>query len=92
MSGFGRTPPRSDWLKESNKLECPFICFDVEEFYASISEHLLDRALDLALLHTLMTAQDRRTIRHARESLLFRDGQACTENHGQAWRLSASIK
>ena len=35
----------------TNKSDLSFICFDVVEFYPSISEDLLNRALDFALEH-----------------------------------------
>ena len=38
-----------DWFKKiENKHQYNFICFDMVEFYPSISQDLLDRALDFA--------------------------------------------
>ena len=48
-----------------------FITFDVCEFYLSISEHLLTKALDYATQFTTITPQDRHIIMHAKNSLLY---------------------
>eukprot|EP00117_Sycon_ciliatum_P005477 scpid89633/ scgid9413/ len=72
-----------EWFRGiDRKHECTFRCFDVVEFYPSISEQLLEEALDLASRHTTVTDQERRVIRHARESLLFHDGKEWAKNRG----------
>lgn len=55
-----------------NKEELSFICFDVCEFYPSITENLLSKALDFALTYRQITNQERETI-HAKRSVLFSD-------------------
>ena len=63
------------WYKKlPNKRELAFICFDVVEFYPSISEKLLSRALDFASDFVTISADDRQTITHAKHSLLFSSG------------------
>ena len=57
--------------KLPNKRELAFICFDVVEFYPSISEKLLSRALYFASDFVTISADDRQTIMHAKHSLLF---------------------
>ena len=59
----------------ANKSELAFICFDVVEFYPSISEALLIRALDFAAEHLNISASERRTIINSKHSLLFSKGQ-----------------
>ena len=62
-----------------NKSNHMFVCFDVIEYYPSITETLLTKALDFASLHTTITNEERRIIKHARKSVLFKDGQAWTK-------------
>lgn len=64
------------WYKRlPNKRDSAFICFDVVEFYPSISEALLNRALDFASEHVTISEDDRQTIVNAKHSLLFNNGQ-----------------
>ena len=65
-----------EWFDRlTNKCDLSFICFDVVEFYPSISEDLLNRALDFASEHLNISASDRQTIINSKHSLLFREGQ-----------------
>ena len=52
-----------------------FIQFDITDFYPSINEHTLDRALDLAAQHVPVSYNDIRVMKHCRKSLLFHDGK-----------------
>ena len=64
-----------EWYKQlTNKTGSTFICFDVVEFYPSISEELLQRALDFASRHLTITADEREVIINAKHSLLFLKG------------------
>ena len=45
--------------------------FDICDFYPSISEELLDIAVAYAKLHTEVTDEEVRVIKHTRKSLLF---------------------
>ena len=70
-----------DWKSTSNvikwfqsipdKAQHAFIAFDVCDFYPSISEQLLQKALDYASQFTCITPQDRHIIIHAKTSLLY---------------------
>ena len=61
-----------NWFQSlEDKGRCVFSCFDIVEFYPSISENLLNRALDFASLSTNVTDEERMIILHARKSLLF---------------------
>ena len=74
------------WFKQlTNKHASTFICFDVVEFYPSITETLLNRALDFASKYVSISANDRQVIIDAKHSLLF--------NNGQPWekRTSTSL-
>ena len=71
------------WYKQlPNKRNSTFICVDVVEFYPSISEALLNRALDFASHHVNISGTDRQIIINAKHSLLF--------SNGQPWRKSNS--
>ena len=64
------------WYRQlPNKRNSTFICFDVVEFYPSISEALLNQALDFACQHVNISATDRQIIINAKHSLLFSNGQ-----------------
>ena len=61
-----------EWFKAvPNKSQHAFITFNVCDFYPSISEQLLTKALDYASQFTHITQQDRQIITHAKKSLLY---------------------
>ena len=59
-------------LQEKDKLT--FVSFDIVEFYPSISESLLMKAIDFAKRHTHISSRDIKIIMHSRKSLLFDKG------------------
>ena len=67
-------------LKEKDK--CTFTCFDIVEFYPSITEELLTSALSFARQHTEISDDDVNIIYHARKSLLFSKGKAWMKRTG----------
>ena len=61
-----------EWFKAMQEKEKhAFITFDVCDFYPSISEDLLMKALNYASRFTTITQQDRHIIIHAKKSLLY---------------------
>ena len=52
-----------------------FVIFDIKEFYPSITENLLKKALTFAEAHTFLSDDDKEIIHHTRKSLLFNDQQ-----------------
>ena len=56
-----------------NKERLSFICFDVCEFYPSITEKLLSKALDFASKYRKISKHERDRILLAKRSLLFSD-------------------
>lgn len=54
-----------------NKEALSFICFDVCDFYPSINEKLLSKALDFASKYRSISRHERDIILHAKRSLLF---------------------
>ena len=65
-----------DWFKAiKDKHHLNFICFDIEEFYPSISQDLLNKALDFASAHDNITTHERNIIIHAKSSILIHKKQ-----------------
>jgi hypothetical protein len=54
-----------------NKANNSFICFDVVEFYPSITEELLSKAIDFAEKYTTITEHEKHIIAHTKQSLLY---------------------
>ena len=74
LTQWQSTKAALDWFKQiPDKKEKRFIQMDICEFYPSINEELLDKALDFASskCESPITEQTRRIINHARKSLLF---------------------
>lgn len=67
--------------KIDNKSSYSFICFDIVEFYPSISKELLTKALDFAANYYTITEQEKSIIIHTKKSLLY-DNQTpwCKKN------------
>ncbi|KAL9986499.1 hypothetical protein ACROYT_G000660 [Oculina patagonica] len=60
------------WFNDlQHKESLSFICFDVCDFYPSITEKLLCKALDFANTYRPISAHERDIIIHAKRSLLF---------------------
>ena len=57
--------------------------FDIEQFYPSIKESVLLKALEFAKSHTKVSKKDIDTIRHARRSLLFNQGVPWVKKEGE---------
>ena len=71
------------WYKSlPNKCKSAFISFDVVEFYPSMTEDLLRRALDFASSYVNISRDDRQIIIRAKHSLLF--------NNETPWRKKNS--
>ena len=61
-----------EWFKNiNNKNEHAFLSFDIVDFYPSITENLLNRAISWASQHTTISDQEVTIIKHVRKSLLF---------------------
>ena len=66
-----------EWFKAiKNKQHHSFICFDIVEFYPSISQDLLNRALDFASAYDNITSEERNIIIHAKNSILVHKHQS----------------
>ena len=66
-----------DWFKNiSNKKDKTFIILDVVEFYPTITEDVLKKALEWASQFVDISEQEKEIIIKAKKSLLFNSGQA----------------
>ena len=63
------------FMKLSNKKERTFICFDIVEFYPSITHELLNKALKFAEKFCNITETERNIIHHTKQSVLFYNNQ-----------------
>ena len=71
------------WFESiENKNDCSFVQLDIKEFYPSISENTLDRAIEFAQSIVDIPPNEIRTIKHCRKSLLF--------NNGEPWKKKDS--
>ena len=59
----------------TNKNNSAFIQFDITDYYPSITEYTLDRALEFAAQHVPVSQDDIRIIKHCRKSLPFHDNK-----------------
>ena len=60
------------WFEEYDKNDwCSFIKYDIREFYPSITERTLDRALDLAKEYMVIPLDQVDIIKHCRKTLLY---------------------
>ena len=73
-------------LPEREKLS--FIKFDIVEFYPSISEELLRKAITFAKRYTTITKQEEEVIWHARKSLLFGDNSTWLKKGGKKFDVT----
>ena len=65
-----------DWFVNlKDKQNSKFIQLDIKEFYPSITERTLDKAISFALEHTTITAETIRIIKHSRKKIvkIFKD-------------------
>ena len=64
------------FINIKDKSRKSFISYDIVDFYPSISESLLDQAIEWAKQHSEISDQNIQVIKHARKSLLHHDGTA----------------
>ena len=54
-----------------NKDKCAFMQYDIEEYYPSISDDLLRKAIDYARTFVDVSDEEEETIMYCRKSMLF---------------------
>ena len=64
------------------KDQCSFVVFDIESFYPSISEKLLDKAILFAKSHYNFTPDELEIVLHSRKTLLFWNQSTWVKKHG----------
>ena len=65
-----------NWFKNiQEKHNHTFLSFDIVDFYPSITEDLLNKAISWASNQITITDQQIKIIKHARKSLLFNEGK-----------------
>ena len=65
------------WFKQLNEKEKrKFIQFDIDNFYPSISEELIEKAITWASQYTHISEEDRKLIFHTCKTLLYHNGEA----------------
>ena len=65
------------WFEEYEKNDrCSFIKYDIKDFYPSITERTLDRALDLAKEYMVIRLDKVVIIKHCRKTLLYYEDSA----------------
>ena len=65
-----------DWFRSiEKKKDCSFLCFDIVDFYPSISEDLLRQTVDFAREHGRLMDAEVEIVFHTRKSLLFANGK-----------------
>ena len=72
----------------SEKADKTFIKFDIVEFYPSITENLLDKAITHAKSVVDITEQEEAIIWHSRKSLLFSDSSTWTKKDGNSFDVT----
>ena len=66
-----------DWFNGiPNKQNCKFLIFDIKDYYPSISEELLKKAIKFAASQVEVTKNEYETIFHSRKSLLYKNKEA----------------
>ena len=74
-----------EWFRNiEGKKNCTFIKFDIREFYPSITETILDKALLFAKQHHDISNDNSRLIKQCRKSLLFSDNEAWKKKRTQS--------
>lgn len=73
------------WFQNADTRNSSFVCFDVCEFYPSITEQLLKKAIIFASQYIQITEQDKEIIFHSKKSLLFNEGSPWCKKKGNPW-------
>ena len=79
-----KTSDVTDWFEVmSKKNKARFVQFDVVEFYPSITETLLDKALAFAACHTALCSEEIDIIKHVKNSLLINNKEDWEKKSGK---------
>ena len=76
MNQWKNTNDVINWFKNiKNKTDHTMICFDICDFYPSITNALLQKALMLASKYSTISKEDIDIIKHTKRTTLYKDGQ-----------------
>ena len=85
MNQWTNTAQALNWFKQiRNKQNAKLIKWDINEFYPSITEKLLMKALSFAKQFTEISQDDINTIRHASKSVLFHNSKTWVKKTGNS--------
>ena len=83
LNQWQNTKAAINWFRNiKNKKKCKFILFDVEQFYPSINEELLIKAINWSKDFVNFSNEEIEVILAARKSCLYLDGQAWSKKGG----------
>ena len=89
LNSWKNTHSVIDWFKNlNNKNTLAFIMFDICEFYPSITEEILKKALTYAKKHTNITKQEIDIILQTKSGLLFNGKQAWNKKGNKAFDVT----
>jgi hypothetical protein len=78
-----------NWFKNiQNKSTSHFICFDIVEFYPSITQQTLEKALNYASQFAEITKEEREIIFHSKKSLLYNDNTPWNKKTSQEFDIT----
>ena len=85
VNQWKNSPSVIKWFMSiKNKEHLSFLSFDIAEFYPSITQDLLDKAIDWANNITSIPDQHKTIISHARNSLLFNNNTPWVKRNNQS--------
>ena len=74
-----------NWFNHiNNKSQCKFLVYDIVDFYPSISESLLTKAIEFAQSYTHIDQKTKEIIIHSRKSLLFKENEPWSKIDGNS--------
>ena len=92
LNQWRNTDTVTEWFKSIRyKHLCKFVVFDIREFYPSITESLLKKALTFAEARTHLSDNDKAIIHLARKSLLCNDQQTWIKRDNRLFDVTMGI-
>ena len=84
---------KNTYVVSTNKKLYKFETFDIKEFYPSIKEFLLKKAINFTKQQAEISKKDKEIIFHTKKSLLFNDQHVWIKKEGGfIWRQHRSIR
>jgi hypothetical protein len=71
-----------EWYnKVNNKDSHSFVCFDICEFYPSITDELVIKAIEYAMAYDTISEQEKHIIIYAKKSMLYNNTPWCKRSN-----------